>query len=386
MRSVTAFVLLLVLLLSSSWAHAQDRADRLAELMAYVPASLLRPEPGLGVYFHDIGAARIAVSRTPTAMLDAALSDRMLMSAFLRFATMPGDMAGSVALGVGGEWQSRVGFGPDRIAAMLTVEDLPTQLTLLQMRDSADLTAAKRALLALGYESLQMGEWTAVWQGEDFAMDLSQRDSANPFGGRLGRSARIATDESVLAYSPSWAPIEAVVDGPNPSLSDLPTIAGLLDALNDPRFGDAFVVQATVLPVPWPSFDPSGDTRLDGVPAQDPTVGLPPWQIGMLADLSTGAVDYAIAAIVYSDRATAESVAEPLLTSWRDQRSHDADATFAELTGGTAETYIVGDGPSVLVLVIERSMVDDEDTQRNLAYHALMNAYFRGDLSILGVN
>ncbi|MEM7442076.1 MAG: hypothetical protein AAF414_01975 [Pseudomonadota bacterium] len=380
-----ALVLILLVLLWSGTAAAQARTDQIASLMAYIPATALTPTPSLEIYFHDLVAAQRATARSPEALAQDPLSGRPLARAYRRLYGLGGDIGEAVPAGLQGEWESRVGFGPDRIAAMLHLYQLPSQLVLLRLADFQDLIAAKQALMVGGYEAMQLGTWSALSRGEDMAIDLDARDPANPFGGQLGRSARIASDGSVLLYAPAWGPVEAVAESTGETLADVPNVQVLLEVLDDQRWADASLIQAMLWPVPWPAFDPTANVIAGNAVTELPDIGLPPWQLGALADLSTGETDYTVVGLVYPDRATAEALALPLLNAWQEQRSGMTDETFAELTGGTAQTYVVGDRPAALVLAIERPVDDMDAAVRNLAHNALMTGYMMRDLSFLGV-
>ncbi|MEO1226015.1 MAG: hypothetical protein AAFX92_17485 [Pseudomonadota bacterium] len=353
--------------------------------MAYIPATALTPNPSLEIYFQDVAAAQRAVARSPAVLAQDPLSGRPLARAYRRLYGLGGDVGEAVPAGLQGEWESRVGFGPDRISAMLHHYQLPAQMVVLQLAAARDLIAAKQALMDSGYEARQLDAWSALGRGEDMAIDLEARDPANPFGGQLGRSARIASDGSVLLYAPAWGPVEAVAEWNGATLADLPNVEVLLEMLDDQQWGDASLVQAMLWPVPWPAFDPTASVIAGDDVSELPDVGLPPWQLGILADLSTGERDYTLVGLVYPDRAAAEGLVRPLLDAWQGQRSSMTDETFAELTGGTAETYVVGDSPAALVLAIE-SPIDEMDVAlRNLAHHALVTGYMMRDLSFLGV-
>jgi len=380
-----AVVLVLLVLLWSGATAAQPRTDQIAGLMAYIPATVLTPSPSLEIYFHDVAAAERAVARSPAALAQDLLSGAPLARAYRRLYGLGGDVGEAVPAGLRGEWESRVGFGPDRISAMLHLYQLPAQMVVLQLAAAQDLIAAKQALMDGGYEARQLDAWSALWRGEDMAIDLEARDPANPFGGQLGRSARLASDGSALLYAPAWGPVEAVAEWTGATLADLPNVEILLEVLDDQRWGNASLVQAMFWPVPWPAFDPTASVIARDDVSELPDAGLPPWQLGVLADLSTRETDYTVVGLVYSDRATAEALVQPLLDAWQGQRSSVTDETFAELAGGMAETYVVGDSPAALVLTIE-SPIDEMDVAlRNRAHHAFMTGYMRGDLSFLGV-
>ncbi|MEO1223597.1 MAG: hypothetical protein AAFX92_05170 [Pseudomonadota bacterium] len=345
----------------------------MTSLMAYVPAGWLT-DSGALVSFSDVEASTAATVRSPAGLLAGLMGRNNPMAPLHRLRTIPYYFASPAQLGMRGGWQERVGFEPGQISALLSAEWLGegvNQVIVLDLSDDADHNAIGQTLLANDYQARTVGDWSAWWRGEDYDIDRDARDPESPFGGGIGQSSRVVSDGERLVHAAAWSPIEEMAGPPATTLRDLPEMAVIVAALDDPRFGDAGLVQAMVMPQA-PQTDDA---------AAEPV--LPPWRLGMLADLSTGPVDHGVAVVVYDDRATAEGLADPLLNAWQAMRSTEHDATFAELAGGEAEAFVVGDGPAALVLAIERPMDGDEQQASNLVFQALYEGYITDDLGPL---
>lgn len=370
MKKLTAAFLAFVFCCISLSSAAQMRTDRMANLMAHIPSVWLTDGSGTIFQYFDAEASLAATIRSPAGLFAGLMGGSNPNAPYLRLVAVPWSFASAIPAGMRGEWQQRVGFDPDQISTLLSTDLQRTQLMLLDLTDDAEPDNVGQALLVNDHQARPLGAWSTWWRGDDDTIDREARDPANPFGGDIGRSSRVASDGNVLVYATAWAPVEAIAGPPDITMTELPEMASITRALNDARFGDSRLVQAIVLPEPWQAEERAAD------------VVLPPWQIGVLADLSDGLVDYGVAVMVYDDTATAETLTQPLLNAWQNLRSVQQDATFAELTGGDAQAYVVGGSPAALVLAIERPM-EGEDEHRNLVYQALAEAYLLGDLGLL---
>jgi len=373
MKKLTVVLAMVIVCGMSASASAQQRTDRMTSLMAYVPAGWLT-ESGALIGFSDVEASTAATVRSPAGLLAGLMGRSNPMAPLQRLRTVPYFLASAAQSGMRGGWQERVGFEPGQISALLSAEWLGegvNQVMVLDLSDDADHNAIGQTLLANDYQAQTVGDWSAWWRGEDYEIDRDARDPVSPFGAGIGQSSRVASDGQSLVHAAAWSPIEEMAEPPGTTLRDLPEMAVIVAALDDPRFGDAGLVQAMLLPQA-----PQADNA-----ATEPV--LPPWRLGVLADLSTGPVDYGVAAVVYDDRATAEGLVDSLLNAWQAMRSTEHDATFAELAGGEAEAFVVGDGPAALVLAIERPMDGEEQEASNLVFLALYGGYIANDLGPL---
>ena len=373
MKKLAVALAMVIVCGMSASASAQQRTDRMTSLMALVPAVWLT-DSGALIGFSDVEASTAATVRSPAGLLAGLMGRNNPMAPLQRLRAVPYSLASAAQLGMRGGWQERVGFEPDQISALLSAEWLGegvNEVMVFDLADGADHDSIGQALLANDYQTRTVGDWSAWWRGEDYVIDRDARDPVSPFGAGMGQSSRVASNGERLVHAAAWSPIEEMAGPPDATLQDLPEMTAIASALNDPRFGDAGLVQAMVMPQA-----PQADDA-----AAEPV--LPPWRLGMLADLSSGPVDYGVAVVVYDDRATAEGLAGPLLSAWQAMRSTEHDATFAELAGGEADAFVVGDGPAALVLAIERPMDGEEQEASNLVFQVLYEGYITNDLGPL---
>ncbi|MEQ9815553.1 MAG: hypothetical protein RLO50_22465 [Azospirillaceae bacterium] len=359
-------------------AGAQQRSDGLRAMLAHLPAELFETGEWADIYYTDIGAARVGVARDAEMMLEAMIEDGYV-GHYMRAMGLPHEMTSSFGLGLDGQWQPLIGFGPQDIARSLTWAALPAQISLLEMASTADFDVMAETLQANDYTAEERGDWTMLWWGEDdMRINLDALNPANPFGGRLGRSSRLALQAPYLSYAPAWPLIDRVVGGPDRTAADLPALSALLDVLDDQRFGETRLVNVMVLPVQL------ADVEMPGAPPAE--LGIPRWRVGLFADLSTGTTDHGIAAFAYDSAKDASDAAAAIEAAWNDPGSpgfHEAHRT-----AGTGTVYVTsaGDGVSVAVLAIERDMAGIEDMPYNLPYRRFVDGQMRGDLSIFGPN
>ncbi|MEQ9815552.1 MAG: hypothetical protein RLO50_22460 [Azospirillaceae bacterium] len=363
--------------LACSPAQAQERTSGLRDLLAHFPAEIMESEEWADILYSDLQAARIGVSRDAETLAEAMFGDDRFVAPYMRSMGLPYDMVQGMSFGFSGEWTEIVGFLPRDIAQSLSYAAPPDQLAIIEMAESADFDAIAGALRTTGYTPEQRGDWNVLWYiEEDYRMNLADRDPRNPFGGHLGRSSRVALLEPLLAYSPAWPRIEAVTGGVDRSALELPAVLALLAVVDDPRHGEGRLVNVAFLTEQQPA------EMRDGAPI--PGVGIPAWELGLFADLSTGAVDTALAAFVYADAKTAGEAAAAIETVWSDTTLYGFHPSLSE--SGMPEIHVTGDGAdqAVVVISIEREMTGDADTVYNLAYRAFYTGMISGELPVFG--
>jgi hypothetical protein len=156
------------------------------------------------------------------------------------------------------------------------------------------------ALLANGYAEETRDGVTAWARGEDYEINRAFFNMANPFGGDMGRSSRVALEGDLLVQSAGWPLLLDVLGTEIPKgHPDLPAFAARLDS---PEWGAAQLLQAAVLPHQFDLATGRG--------------GMPPWRVGLLADMGTGNEAVALALFSYGSRAEAEVAAKHIDKSW----------------------------------------------------------------------
>jgi hypothetical protein len=287
-------------------------------------------------------------------------------------------------------WPDLLGFGPGQIVSMLTVTGLPQSAVLLQLTPGVtDLVGP--ALIANSYMQTDQMGFPAYARGEqDLAFDIAARNSADPFGGGLGMSSRIAIQGDILLQSRDWPMLTEMTAADTPKLADNPEIAAILNALDGVPEDLGGLVRARLMtdPLVIGAWNPLAELQLDAAPsAQEPPKSrLPFWSMGLLADLATADTETVVIALVYATQSDAVTAAASLQSAWRFQLSAAAGRSFADMTGAGATTSVSGNGPFVTFLTATVATEAYGGMVSNRPFSALIQAYYQRDLSILAPN
>jgi hypothetical protein len=107
-------------------------------------------------------------------------------------------------------------------------------------------TEAGPALLAHDYVEKMRDAVTAWTRGEDCELDRNLFNMANPFGGDMGKSSRVAIAGDLLVQSAGWPLIHEVLD--TGTSKGHPDLAAFAAALDSPDWSGAQLLQAAKLP------------------------------------------------------------------------------------------------------------------------------------------
>ncbi|EYD76318.1 hypothetical protein Rumeso_02076 [Rubellimicrobium mesophilum DSM 19309] len=372
-------------------ALAEERSEVMLDLMARVPTAALVPVPGEAaqVRFGDQAAARAAMASVPLAAdVEARLAP------FVRVDS--GSMSPSEHRSAESEMAGLVGFGEDDIEATLTY-GLPPNTTMLLRLDTDAAAQVAPTLLANGYHEAEQDGVVALIRGDvDCQQNLATRNPADPFGGRFGRSSRVVVDETVVTQTCNWPTLlEALGQRGAYGHPDLAVMGQVID---QPEWGDVTLLQATTL------FH-----QLDLGPVG--SGGPPPWQVGLMADLSSATETVTLVMFSYRNRGDAEAAAARIADGWDqpgtgspldamvDAALSGADAieiagaaeappaapSLAEITGAAAETGVAGEGPFIAWVALRRPAEATQAWPVNPAYSALLQAMFNRQLALLGL-
>ncbi len=209
------------------------------------------------------------------------------------------------------------------------------------------------ALSARDFEQVDY-EGVAIWRRfEDGSVSIEDREPGDPFGGALGRAARIAVipgndDMIYLANSAADIGTQMMVDaaqGNVASLADDPDYRALAEAVTDSNYYGGVLIQASVFHVFRVGFVPDEPVMAGGdEDAPDPMADygeLPVYSLAMLADRQEGDEEVHIVALVYADADTAQIAAEELAARLGTFARHD-DPTFilVDYYGSQIETHV----------------------------------------------
>ena len=169
------------------------------------------------------------------------------------------------------------------------------------------------------------------------------------------------------------------------------------EVIGRPEWGDVELLQATTL-LHQLDLGPVGSG------------GIPPWQLGLMADLSSATEAVTLLMFSYTSQDDAEAAAVLISKRWDDAVAGSpmdamvdaalagADAaqiasiagapptapSLAEITGTVAETGVAGDGPFVAWVALQGPVEATQAWPENSTYKALLQAMFRRQLTLFG--
>jgi hypothetical protein len=178
----------------------------------------------------------------------------------------------------------------------------PPEMPLI-LGGTFDADAISTALSARGFEETDVSG-VPVWSRfDDGTLNVKDIQPADPFGGNLGKAARIAVWPDYLANSAYWDATKGIIasaQGTEPSLADNPNYRALAEAVTAP---EGLLIQALFFDVADLGFLP-GDpaVALSGQGAEDPTANygpLMPYALAVLADRQEGQDQVHLIGLVY---------------------------------------------------------------------------------------
>jgi hypothetical protein len=370
-------------------ALAEGRSAVLLGLLSRVPTDAIESEPGdwSQLIFADMTEAAQVLDPAP-AGIDAEGLARI--GPFARVFA-PAELSQSAVPGMDGSWEPLIGFGALDVEAAVGFQvSRPFDNVVLIRLDSEVTDQVGPALLANGYREETREGVTAWTRGEDYEIDRAFYNMANPFGGDMGRSSRVALQGDLLVQTAGWPLLLDVLGTEIPK--GHPDLSAFAAALDSPDWGEAQLLQAAVLPHQFDLATGRG--------------GMPPWRVGMLADLGTGSEAVALALFSYGSRAKAEAAAEHIAKVW-DQpvaatnmevfltqmgEPMDLEAfetppalpSFRERTGAEAVTGVAGEGPFVAWVALHTVPAAEGNRIRNPAFMALWIGVLDRNLTIFG--
>jgi len=329
------------------WADAPT--ERIRALLAEIPADAF----GDTVEVIEWGDPR---AFGPVALGNGASPETAALAAFGR--GLPGDIA-ELGLTLFRDMEASTGLAPDAVTQTLFLRGPTGEIMVFGIDPGAetDMAAALPGhAYALDRDRLSQPVWA---RGPDNGMDMAFLDRSNPFGGRTGRSGRIAITPGQVIYAPAWPQIEAALSPEEgPRLSEAPQAQSLLAAL------DTMAVDALVSVRVFPGL---GDQW--GSPAL------------LLADAVRGGADAGIMGLVVPEGTAADDFARRIEENWAGRPSPGHQKTYATLTGAVPTVTPHTGGPlDVVTLSLDLA---DETEFANEAADLLGLIYLYGDLPTL---
>jgi hypothetical protein len=384
-RSIAA----LLAIFGPAAALAEERSEVLMDLLSRVPTEAIESEPGnwSQLIFADITQAAQVLDSAPVGV------DVERLAKFGAYARVFGtaELGQAAGPGLDGAWEPLIGFGPLDVEAALGFGASEPFDNAVLIRLASDVTdRVGPALLANGYAEETRDGVTAWARGADYEIDRAYYDMANPFGGDMGQSSRVALEGDLLVRSAGWPLLLDVLETEIPKgHPDLPAFAAALDS---PDWGEARLLQAAVLPHQFDLTTGRG--------------GMPPWRVGLLADLGTATETVTLAILNYGTRTEAEMAAGHIARSWDlpvaptnmevllEQMGEPMDLdtfeapqlgpSFRDRTGAEAVTGVAGEGPFVAWVALHSTPEAEGFRIRNPAFMALWMGVLDRNLTIFG--
>jgi hypothetical protein len=254
-RRAVAAVVAAIMLAVAAPADAQDDADPLLDALRLVPSAAIAASSSISYIDYDAVAAARPGALAPTSLAELlARQDADDPAAALWFAAAqgiasgPSDLLASLFV-EGPSWPEAVGFDFTDIGRAVTFGSPPSNGTVLL--GTFDAAAIAAAYEARGYSSAAAGDRTLLCPPDGcdagMAVDLANRDTRVPFGGRLGRLEPLVASDTDMLSSADGGVIEemlATADASLPSVADAAPFRVAATAPTD----DLAIIQATLLP------------------------------------------------------------------------------------------------------------------------------------------
>ncbi|MBI1278371.1 MAG: hypothetical protein GC179_09610 [Anaerolineaceae bacterium] len=332
---ISLFVLVLALL-SFSLINAQDSLDSqpLLKMLANIPnSSLSRTE----LYFNDRKAVEMAYppAKVPKdwaefkAMSDAKGKNAELLPVDIWWRVWRNQQSALTAryMMTSDVMPSLVGFDYFQIEQEMTYGTPPAQT--LQLAGHFDLDAVRAAFSSRGY-TRQDKDGLEMWCPADgcdsgMKLNMADRNTANPFGGELGRSQPLIIKDGTLISSPNVTVMQDHIDsatGNEQSLADLPQYRAVVDAftadgsLMQAYFWDGeLIAQMSLLSPVSVILGERATPELVKKYFQDllkTYKPIPAYQLLAFADVASDSEQIGEVALVYSTEADAKAAAEVL--------------------------------------------------------------------------
>jgi len=359
---------------------AQDRSAPLLRMLQALPASFVTNTINADYTFGDPAAAAVVIQQAIARGLMAAAIGNPAEPILSEFAEPIGPMLRTASRDLGMAmfqagpqgWAPLLGFGADDIDQFLTVLNPPLAALMVTL-DPALIDGIGPVLIGNGYAPLDFGGVPAFLRGEnDYQLNLELRNPADPFGGNLGRSSRIALLAGGMVLQSSGLPdLQEMLDREGPKLGDDPLVQSLLAALDDSAAGTGPILRAVLFPAP------------DVLRVTD--TAAPGLRMALLADISDGRSVHATLALAYDSRAEATAAAQQIAARWSGAVSPRRLASYAEVTGQSPVITVLGDAPALVLLTLTAvaSFESFSGNDMNAAYDWLLSAVYTSDMVFL---
>ncbi|MCC6613738.1 MAG: hypothetical protein IT320_09690 [Anaerolineae bacterium] len=383
MRSPWPWLILLALLLIVSPLSAQDAAQPLLDMLALIPDTPSARESIVSyVDFRAVETARPgALQPESWAEWDAAYGAES--SAYgLWFAALMGVSSGPPTLLTtllqAGTWPEMLGFDFFDVDRAIEYNQPPGMVQILN--GDFDAEAITNAYEARDFSAEARGDLTLLCgsAGCDHGLELNpdQRDSANPFGGTLGRQEPLLIAPGYLVNSPAIEQIErhiALLAGETPALADDPGFRAAAEA----AAREGLLIQAQLV-----------DPALFGAEGEA-TEAIPPYDLLLVADAATADEQVVTIGLVYTTAEDAQTAADALPGRIEGYTSLATNQPLTDLLAARDATYAVeiyeADEATLALVVLRAPLagpdeVDGSLVSSSLVYRLIIQMLYQRDL------
>jgi hypothetical protein len=407
------FAILILLLLTTSLAHAQATTSPLLDMLALVPdTSQVRAGITLASYadYRQFEAARGI--QTPTAADFDGKSDAVALWRAATNGLFSGPEMNYFFQQLGDPSKSG-GFSPLEVERALVFGDPPAMGTI--RAGTFDTAKIDAALTGEGWQKTTVAAATTAWCNPDGCdqgkkLDLKSRNPANPFGGPLGRKDVVAALPGYLVSSPVNTVVEGMVKAANkqtPSLADDAYVQAAVSAMmatgsiRQAQFYNPLAVSQVSLP----NLERLSREQVDKLKKQlqpDSSAALPQYTLMFMADTWKDKDQFAMIGLVYSSAEVAKQAAGVLDARLKDWTSLQARRPFVEMIqeqgGDIQPAYVAKDaatGKATVMLVVRYPMPDNERhddngrsafTASSLIFRLFAQALYARDLMLVATS
>jgi hypothetical protein len=300
------------------------------------------------------------------------------------------------------------GIDPFSIERVVVYGEPPGEVVLLEGDFDTEAIAAAHAVR--DYQELTVDGIT-LWCGsadcDGSFMDLSSREPADPFGGRLGRRQPLFVTNSLVASSPSTPRLVTQAqasEGDATTLAQNTDYSSLAEAITQERqlLQAWFISPLDIAPVSATLVTAmmGAEISADQIAAlqaamEDEFTPLPQYRLVALGDTATENEQIALVALVYSNSDRASTAGEILVQRIEDYVSLATRQPMSELLDARGVTAIdteiyETDERAVLLVMLHAPIPAAEPNGEGLApvsssmlFQLLLNMYFQRDLGWL---
>jgi hypothetical protein len=358
---------------------ADGRIATLRQALSQIPEMVLTNPTEMQVFFFDVQAWRALADGEPG------------VGALNRLALAQSIEAVQV-FGYRGleDWDNKAGVPLDEISYFAGFGQPPFMISYWGLRDNAAAGALIDTLASRDFTEANGPVPGTLGNGEPNAIDIQNRDPANPWRGALGKSYFVVQDENAVIQAPAPEAMALLATNFEASAADSPVMTSALDGmLAAVGVDEGRIVQAMVISPAFGlgGFDPasalfSNPGDIDATRAaleeafEESAQGIPPYFGGIVADVQFGDRPALVVSLAYPDCASADDAVAALQARW----AAGMDSGIEAETSGQS----VANSGELCAAVVHFVGEPNEDGN-NLVLGETMSRFMRRDFNLLQI-